>query len=112
VRGREKLDWSEFDFDPDVEGRSYDNDDEDPEVEGSGLDDFGWCGRVLIDDPVDVDAIPGLKRLGKVFKRSCGDLDRYGRVVTGGSGDLDEDPVIDDCGSIPGGQGDNVNGCD
>lgn len=36
VRRSEKLEWSEFDFDPDVEGRSYDDDDDDPEVEGSG----------------------------------------------------------------------------
>lgn len=36
VRRSEKLDWSEFDFEPEVEGRSYDNDDEHPEVEGSG----------------------------------------------------------------------------
>jgi len=36
IRRSEKFDWSEFDCDPDVEGRSYDNNDEDPEVEGSG----------------------------------------------------------------------------
>jgi len=36
VRRSDELDWSELDFDPDVEGHSYDNDDEDPDVEGSG----------------------------------------------------------------------------
>lgn len=36
VRRSDDLDWSELDFDPDVEGRSYDNDDEDPDVEGRG----------------------------------------------------------------------------
>jgi len=66
----------------------------------------------LTNEPIDVDTISCLKRLGKVFKSSWGVLDRRGRVVTDGPGDTDVDPVFDDCGSIFGGQGDNVNGFD
>jgi len=33
-------------------------------------------------------------------------------VAADGFGDPDVDPVIDDCGSILEGQGDDVNGCD